>query len=232
MAKIKLGALISDVRGSLGGMTIQATSSGLVMKNKNMRKRTSGEGNFITKTHFLALSNFWANYSEEQKNKWQYVADNSPYVNIYGRKVQTSGRNYFMAVNMYRLPPFFANTVAINPSGGLLSKAPSVNPEITWDGDNWDIDWNQSFADTNYTFNVAISQPLSSRPSFWSTRLRYCANTLNVGAATNITVSLFNAWGVYPSELDYFWIRLVIFSAVTGQIFSVNKYFLQAPLIP
>ena len=232
MAKIKLGALISDVRGSLGGMTIQATSSGLVMKNKNMRKRTAGEGNSITKTHFLALSNIWENYSASQKIKWQFVADNSSYINIYGRKVNTSGRNYFMAVNMYRLPPFFANTIVINPSGGLLSKAPSVNPEIIWDGTSFDIRWNQSFADSNYTFNVAISRPLASKQSFWKTRIRTCTNTINVGANTNITISLNNAWGVTPSELDYFWIRLVVFSPITGQIFSVNKYFLQAPLKP
>ena len=104
MATFKLGAIITDVAGSIGGTTIRRTPNGHAIYNK---QGTQIKSAFAEKSKRVQLSNVfssWARLSKEQKSAWQDLAVLYPQKDKFGGLKQLTARQFFTKLNAQLVP--------------------------------------------------------------------------------------------------------------------------------
>lgn len=104
MATFKLGAIITDVAGSIGGTTIRRTPNGHAMYNK---QGTQIKSAFAEKSKRLQLSNVfssWSRLSAEQQSTWRELAVLYPQRDKFGSLKQLTARQFFTKLNAQLVP--------------------------------------------------------------------------------------------------------------------------------
>ena len=231
MAKIKLGAFITDVRGSVGGMTFQGSSSGFILRNKPKYNVSSQRINKSSLSYMSQLNEIWRTLSQSDKKKWQYLATNAPYVSGRKKVVKANGRLYFIAFNMFTIRPWTTFwPIKTSPSGYLVS-APSINPEIYWDGDEYRLKLNQSFTGGNILFSTRCSQPRFTIKPISLSKFYALSALNNSGGAQSIDFFLGRNGVASLVAGQQIWIRIVTIDFVSLQIFSVQYYKFTVPSI-
>lgn len=103
MARVKPSALVSDVRGQIGGSVFQRFKSGLVVRTKcsPVNKRTALQG--ISRNIASLTSNAWLQLSPEDRDQWSGYIQYNPIAQRNNREVFVSGQQAFLKFNSYRL---------------------------------------------------------------------------------------------------------------------------------
>lgn len=104
MATFKLGAIITDVAGSIGGTTIRRTTNGHAMYNK---QGTQIKSAFAEKSKRLQLSNVfssWSRLSAKQQSTWRELAVLYPQKDKFGSLKQLTARQFFTKLNAQLVP--------------------------------------------------------------------------------------------------------------------------------
>lgn len=102
-ATVKLGAIITDIAGSIGGTTFSRSNAGLTVRNKWLpsRSRTSKQSNSSNLQRQLAK--IWNELTGEQKAAWDTLAGSYTFHNKVGDEVPATGNIVFMNLNRYLL---------------------------------------------------------------------------------------------------------------------------------
>lgn len=104
MAVIKLGSIITDIAGSIGGTTFRRTSTGHAVYNKQGRQVKSA---FAAASRKNDLGNIFANWyllSESEKNQWNTNASKYPLKDKFGYTKYLTGRQLYTKLNAQLLP--------------------------------------------------------------------------------------------------------------------------------
>lgn len=124
MASIKMGAIVTDIKGKIGGTVFQGSVAGGVMKNNAAKKSTSGSSKltkadagrvFLPQRTISSLASGWRSLSLSDQLSWKTAAPSFPFLNKYGVSYTPSGYQLYMSVN--------ANLTVINQT--LLTVAPT-----------------------------------------------------------------------------------------------------------
>ena len=103
MAKVKFGAVVSDTRGSIGGVTFSKARSGAVVRrsHKPTLKQTS-----MTQPVRSSLANlakrWFATLTQAQRNAWIALAAANPVVDVFGNTHVLTGQQFYVRVNQLR----------------------------------------------------------------------------------------------------------------------------------
>ena len=104
MAVIKLGSIVTDIAGSIGGTTFRRTSTGHAAYNKQGRQVKSA---FAPASRKNALGNIFASWyllSESEQNQWSTNATKYPLKDKFGNTKYLTGRQLFTKLNAQLLP--------------------------------------------------------------------------------------------------------------------------------
>ena len=96
MASIKMGAIVTDIRGKLGGHVFQKGNQSRVLKTNFKTKKTT---NFFTslRTNQLALVRTdWRNLSVLSRNEWKREASKFNFKNRFGDVITYNGFQLFI----------------------------------------------------------------------------------------------------------------------------------------
>jgi len=122
MAKCKFGAIITDMRGKLGGHVLQGNGFA-----NTIRTGYSGKGGIdkiapIFKKTVKKINKNWSMLSQTEKNEWHDVATRLPIKDILGDQLFLSGQN----LHRRNYTAFYATHQmgVINPAN-LLNSVPS-----------------------------------------------------------------------------------------------------------
>lgn len=100
MAKIKLGALAQDVRGSLNGTTFSRNRGGSYVRTKVSPVQPVTEFNTFSRALFGAISQRWSTVlTDAQRAGWVSFAAVHPFINVFGDAIILSGVAFYQAVN-------------------------------------------------------------------------------------------------------------------------------------
>jgi hypothetical protein len=154
MAIIKLGGVVTGIRGTVGGVTYSANKGGPYAKawgsGSNARSALQQErrGNVLT------MASAWGGMSDAERDAWGVLAaaDPEPTYNSLGELVVMSGWGYFVRCNQRRLGVGL-DVLTMAPSGGdavrpdpivILTFIPVTAPgpqwDLTWDGSGTPVD--------------------------------------------------------------------------------------------
>lgn len=143
MARVKYGALITDLAGSIGGITFQKNSSGSIAK---LRNKTPLNPSLSQSDQQVALSKLvalWSTLSQAYQDNWAALAAAHTHFNAWGKETTLNGFQWFMSCNLN----------LISAGWDPISDAPSYSPisppndfTLSADADDFDINiasgWN------------------------------------------------------------------------------------------
>ena len=99
MANIKLGAIITDIAGSVGGTTFRRTPRGIIAYNKQGTQIKSAFSRYSRKNALGNIFATWGKLGDIDKTFWNSQAAIYPSVNKFGEQVFLSGRQFFTKLN-------------------------------------------------------------------------------------------------------------------------------------
>lgn len=138
MARAKFGAVVTDIRGKLGGHVFQGNGF-----TTSIRTGYSGKGGLPARSSvFTSMNNdideLWAALSDTQKNAWDSLATQYPIIDNFANQNFLTGRN----LHRRNYTAFFSSgqTGTIDPSVAV-GDLPSSNLEhVQFNFSNEDID--------------------------------------------------------------------------------------------
>lgn len=104
MANIKLGAIITDIAGSVGGSTFRRTPAGIVLYNKQGRQIKSAFSEFSRKNAIAVIFRGWEELIPSEKEQWAVCANLYPVKNKFGEEKNLTARQLYTKLNAQLLP--------------------------------------------------------------------------------------------------------------------------------
>lgn len=103
MARAQYGAIITDLKGSLGGTTFQGGNTGKVVKNKGYRRGSNTQTRTYALTQLQAVTRAWRSLTSEDRNDWNTRTNDWPFTDKFGNTYYGSGYQFYCAYNMNML---------------------------------------------------------------------------------------------------------------------------------
>ena len=100
MARVTYGALITELQGSIGGITFQRNASGSVARLKPNKPLISNARQIARQAPLTNLIGMWQGLSAGDIADWNDLAAAHPHVNAWGETKQISGFQWFMSYNL------------------------------------------------------------------------------------------------------------------------------------
>ena len=101
MAGIRLGSIVSDIRGSIGAETFSRNQGGLFVRERVTPADPSSAAQVLARAAVTACSQYWSGtLSEPQRDAWRSYAGANPIPDRWGQPKFTSGYVWFLRVNV------------------------------------------------------------------------------------------------------------------------------------
>jgi len=100
MAIIKMGAVVTDIRNSLGGHVFSRGRSGAIMRTKVTPLNPQTTFQQASRAKLAAISTQWRGLTEDQRIAWNNAVENFLGTNVFGDSVRPTGKNLFTGLNI------------------------------------------------------------------------------------------------------------------------------------
>jgi len=104
MASIKLGLIITDIAGSVGGSTFRRTPRGIILYNKQSSQIKSAFSPYSVKNKIGSIFAEWSRLDQDEKNQWTEAAALYPQQDRFGNTVYLTNRQFFTKLNTQLIP--------------------------------------------------------------------------------------------------------------------------------
>ena len=104
MANFKLGAIFTDVAGSISGTTFRRTQRGIIAYNKQGTQVKTEFAAASVKNRLGVIFASWNALDNETKTFWNNQATLYPQLNKFGDLVYLTGRQFFTKLNTQLIP--------------------------------------------------------------------------------------------------------------------------------
>jgi hypothetical protein len=96
MAKMKMGSIVTDIRGSIAGVTFARNRGGAYSRGRTSPVQPNSVRQAAMKGIFAAAINSWTNLLDAgQRAMWDAYAASVPYTDIFGETRYYSGQNRY-----------------------------------------------------------------------------------------------------------------------------------------
>ncbi len=159
MARIQLGALITDISGSIGGFTFQKNRSGRIIRSRGGTFKSSTPKQTISQSaHTTAIAR-WMELSFAEKELWNLFAIANTKVDKFGNVRTLSGLNWFESINATRL--CFGLSLLLAPPIFSLPASPPAY-DFTASATQLLIDFNPPFEPVDTGLKIWTTPPLTT----------------------------------------------------------------------
>lgn len=169
MAKIKLGSIVVDMRGKLGGQVYAKNRSGAYVRNKVTPVNPQTSFQAAARGILASFSEGWRNLTEAQRDAWRSAVDDYQSTNVFGDTVKPTGKNLYTKLNI--------NLSDIGQGGinSPIAPAAIVEPsDLSLVADTGTEPFELSFsgADADQTYKVFATAPQSAGVNFFKNKYR------------------------------------------------------------
>lgn len=113
MATIKLGAIISDIAGSVGGTTFRRGTSSIAMYNKPKRQFRSSLNPNSVKNKLGNIMSVWSREPKEVRADWEAQSQLFPFKDKFGNDKFLTGRQLYIKLRSQKM---IIGDSAVNPN--------------------------------------------------------------------------------------------------------------------
>lgn len=135
MALIKLGSLVTDIRGSIGGFTFSSGKAGHRVQLKPRGTRSLTPAQTVLRSNMGYYDYYWSAITDVQRAAWGTYAEGKTRTNSMGETYEMSGFNWWIMCNA-RLKAQGDAAVAVPPPAAAPDPLDTVILDFS-DADNW-----------------------------------------------------------------------------------------------
>lgn len=199
MATVKWTGLITDMRGTVGGMTFGQVRGQYIARAKPIQPKRNTVKQATQRNYLVSGNNAWQNLSEAQKDAWRTFAASPPETDYdaFGDVILISGYNWFQRINA-RLGLVGQDMVITPPVGSRpnlptalsceLYAEPGTTCTVLTDIAEWD--------DTDYCVIYAGTTTLATSTTYISGDTFQCAILAADYGAFDFTSAFLNNFGI------------------------------------
>jgi len=156
MAQVTYGPTITELAGSIGGVTYQKNASGNIAKLRSNPTVNPTSLQATYHTRLAKLVAFWPTLSQADKDLWNAHALAHDHLTVWGETKTLSGYQWFLSCNLYHLNT--SPTPLSNPEAWVVYDAPTT---FTLEAgvDVFSIKWSPDYNPEAYLL-IYISLPL------------------------------------------------------------------------
>jgi len=216
MARVEYGALVTELTGSIGGMTFQRSKSGFICRVKPSAPRCYNDNQNYYQTILVRIIQKWRTLSLLQQQEWDVIAAANIHTNIYGRQYYLSGYNFFISCNL--------NSVLI--SEGWILSPPGQDPAESVPVALLDMDEHSAILNLSTQYDGTKSRlVLFTTPPIYSTRSKNIDKYLLTSIITKEKYKDFDFTSDWNNthSLDYLSIYSLNGFRISAKIISINK---------
>ena len=191
MARIQLAAPIADIAGSIGGITFQRNSSGLIARRRSTGKKAKTLKQSESLQKIGTQQRAWQQLSEAQQIVWNDYAALYPKSNLFGQSKNLTGLNWFISINQ-NLDLVGSSQVSVPPA--RVQPPASAPYSVTATDSALEITFAAPFSPANSALIIRATSPVSITSNSLQKQLRLI---LVDSAAPFTTIDLQTVWQNY-----------------------------------
>lgn len=217
-ARVKYGALITEVKGSIGGQTFQSCRGGFILRNKPISPKNRSFSQSSIRSVNAKNGSSWRGLSQAERDSWNAVAPSYPHTDKFGDPATLSGYELYMRANFY----LALVGVTLLSSGALpdaLWSPASVSITSSVAASEMDLVWTGGNVGADMRALIRLSPPLSAGRSYRKSDL---VIVLPITSGTSSPLDLWSEvikrYGVAPVAGQRFFASMQVVSTVTGNV--------------
>jgi len=225
MARVKLGPIVTDITGSIGGLTIQRNRYGIAMRAKPLPLKSQSTSQLRIRRLIIYLQQQWQALSDAQRLQWNRFLDFSGQTIRRDRSIKLSGQALFIKYQLFRL---MADEDLLSPIA--YSPVPELQlfKEIRIVETYFALYFYAEIDSSEYFFQFFCTNPRSPSKVFSHSGLRYMNIPWESAANYDFKQSYLDAFGVGFSigdtihyTIQYFSVLSPVFSAKYSGITTI-----------
>ena len=216
MARIKLGPVVTDIAGSIGGMTIQRNPFGLIARSKPIPLNKNTPAQYIVRNHILTIQNAWRSLSDAQRLQWNRFISFSGQTIRRDRKITLSGYTLYLKYQLFRLlnDQALLTTISYVPMPAF-----PVFEELSYSDSILYATFTDIVNPATVFFILKLTYPRSNEFRYNPRSIRFIKAPWTSTASFNITAPWLAVFGAIPPELSLLSYSIRFFST-TSPVFS------------
>lgn len=212
MAVVKYGAIVTEIKGKIGGTVFQGGISGPVAGNKAHISKTSvtlgkqqrsTSSKLITQHNNLALvATNWKNLTDTQRTAWNGAAVNFPFITKFGEAYTGSGFQLYMQMAINALTQSLG-LITDPPTPATLAVAAPFTISAVTGTDTYKISTTVSVLTTVVLYaSSSLSPGLALAPSMLKAIAILTPDTV---FPLDVTAAYKNVFGTIPTSSTTWW---------------------------
>jgi hypothetical protein len=221
MAIVKYGALVTELRGSIGGTTFQRNKYGYSAKNKSLPGNVESTPRSNVKQAIRRISQHWATLSEANRNLWISFATTYPQPVKNNPSANMSGFAVFLKFNFFW---YLRAGYIVNTPSFTLSSLPSFTVAIVKSSSFLNFVPTVSATDLLTVFIVSVSNPVKESVNFAKNRVRYMSFCYADNSGVSIDTAYVAQFGQLPNVGDWVFVKVTP-TGLNAPYFWADQYF-------
>lgn len=185
MAKFLPGAVIADIRGSIGGNTFARNPAGSYVRNRTIPVDPSTVPQQARRALIGYLSSSWRDLTQSQQNSWIAATPSFPRVDSLGQAYTLTGQQLFIYLNYWRA--FVTDPLEVLPPDPLSFSDLTLSNFSVTDDLGYAVDVSNVSAGAGYFLHFFSTGPSSSGRNFFrKSEYRYIASASSSNGTFNL----------------------------------------------
>lgn len=180
MARVTYGALITELAGSIGGITFQRNASGPVARLKPNMTVNPSPAQALQENKLSRLVALWPTLSDADKLSWKTFAEDHLHVTEWAEEKQLNGFQWFMSCNLDLLVTNQA-TITTAPAWTTVDPLPAFT--LPYTVSYFRIQWDPPIDLTGYRIVIYATPPIR-QSSMKLRRSTFILRIADIGAVT------------------------------------------------
>jgi hypothetical protein len=102
MARVQYGSIITDIKGSIGGLTFQSSGNGKIVRQRPYQRKQPNAAQSTYNNEFLGVTSYWRLLSGANKDAWAVFAADNNFTDRWGSVKTLTGYQWFHLCNNNR----------------------------------------------------------------------------------------------------------------------------------
>lgn len=232
MARVEYGVIITDIIGSIGGITFQHNRSGKIARLRPKTHKHPTAAQVLRQVKHSGILHSWQQLSGTHQDDWNDFADLHTKTNMFGDVKTLSGLNWFESVNLSR-DLIGLNELTTPPAYNLPAAVP--NYTVTIDDTKIELNLPVPFDTADNSLVIRATNPIPNTTTNFRGQWRFIkyegTGVINTIDITNLWKDIFTC--VYPPSSNMAGFNIGIMLQVIRKdsgiqsvgSTSINKYY-------
>lgn len=227
MARIKLGPVVTDIAGSIGGTTIQRNKFGYSIRSKPLPLHSETSAQYNIREKIVLLQHSWQALTDAQRLQWTRFLDFSGQTINRDRSILLSGHTLYLKYQLWRLINGLSllTTISYSPMPTIVFPT-----KLTLSGNYFYLYFPSSIVVSSYFFAFKLTTPRGQQQAFNRRGLRFIKAPYVEQSTFLITDPYIAVFGALPPlnswhhfSITYFSITSPVYSGIyTGKLQTVT----------